>query len=387
MANARNITVLGTLITVPQIYDGKYCFYVAAQYGDKNDMFYCTTRNTNLDISGFQVGTGIFVAGDLKTMNYKDQNGIDRLFPEIEVGTVQVSPIGVKTGFNYNSAFVSGRLTRDAEVREDPNDENRSRATFSLAVNASTRDGKTEYFNITVWGKSSKYIANSMQYGRFLKGCTCWASGPVKNNKYTGRDGMERDSIQIYAYRMESDRLAEQRPAQNAQGSGQQPPQTARQAQMRQAMPQAPAQQVMPQAPVQQTVPQMPQAPVQQTVPQMPQAPAQQTVPQMPQTPVQQTVPQMPQTPVQQTVPQMPQTPVQQTVPQMPQAPVQQMPPQMTPQQPMQQDPSFAQQMTPPVQQAPQNDVRKGLRPMENYNGFVPEPEDDGGFKPASFQP
>ena len=342
MANARNITVLGTLITVPQIYDGKYCFYVAAQYGDKNDMFYCTTRNTNLDISGFQVGTGIFVAGDLKTMNYKDQNGIDRLFPEIEVGTVQVSPIGVKTGFNYNSAFVSGRLTRDAEVREDPNDENRSRATFSLAVNASTRDGKTEYFNITVWGKSSKYIANSMQYGRFLKGCTCWASGPVKNNKYTGRDGMERDSIQIYAYRMESDRLAEQRPAQNAQGSGQQPPQTARQAQMRQAMPQAPAQQ---------------------------------------------TVPQLPQTPVQQTVPQMPQTPVQQTVPQMPQAPVQQMPPQMTPQQPMQQDPSFAQQMTPPVQQAPQNDVRKGLRPMENYNGFGPEPEDDGGFKPASFQP
>lgn len=95
-----------------------------------------------------------------------------------------------------------GRLGRDVEVKELKNGD--KMATFSIAVGESyvsksgERVKKTEWVNIVAYRKLGEICA---QY--LTKGSQVYVSGKLNTNKYQGKDGIEKTSVQIILEQMQ----------------------------------------------------------------------------------------------------------------------------------------------------------------------------------------
>lgn len=95
-----------------------------------------------------------------------------------------------------NRVELTGRLTRDPELRYTPN--NRPVASFTLAVNRrytkETDEIKADFFNIVVWGKQAE---NSKTY--LFKGSQAGVTGELRNRSYDDRDGVKRYVTEVLA--------------------------------------------------------------------------------------------------------------------------------------------------------------------------------------------
>ena len=95
-----------------------------------------------------------------------------------------------------NRAILMGRLTKDPEFKQTPN--NVSVATFSLAVDRnyqSDKDNKqTDFINIVAWRHTAEFVSKY-----FTKGQLVAVEGSIQTRSYQDKDGNNRTVFEVVA--------------------------------------------------------------------------------------------------------------------------------------------------------------------------------------------
>lgn len=100
-----------------------------------------------------------------------------------------------------NSVTLSGRLTRDIEIRYTP--KGTPCATISLAFDRSYKDDKGEYqttasfLDVVAWGKTGEIASEKLR-----KGSPCIVEGYLQTRTYTDKQGVNRKICEIVAERI-----------------------------------------------------------------------------------------------------------------------------------------------------------------------------------------
>ena len=97
---------------------------------------------------------------------------------------------------NLNSCNFIGNIVRDPELRPVGQS---SVANFTIAVGWKSKDKEgTEWVNVTAWGKLAEIVA---QYA--TKGTKVFVQGRMKTEKYTDKNGIEKQTTKIEADKVE----------------------------------------------------------------------------------------------------------------------------------------------------------------------------------------
>lgn len=95
-----------------------------------------------------------------------------------------------------NIVILTGRITRDIEVREIPNGTHV--AEFRIAVRRETKEDLADFVNIQAWRQNADFLGEHAYKGTFIS-----VQGKFREDKYTDRDGIERRKVYILADRVE----------------------------------------------------------------------------------------------------------------------------------------------------------------------------------------
>lgn len=104
---------------------------------------------------------------------------------------------------NINKCFVSGRLTRDPELRTTPS--GTSVANVGLAVERYRKDDEPEvsFFDLTIWSGFAELVSNKAR-----KGDTVTVEGRLQQQRWDDKDGGgKRSKVEIVVDQMEGDFL------------------------------------------------------------------------------------------------------------------------------------------------------------------------------------
>lgn len=93
-----------------------------------------------------------------------------------------------------NSITVTGRLTKDPEIRTTASGKQVSSFTVAVDRKYKSEDKTADFIRVTAWDKSAEFIAN---YG--AKGRMVGVTGRIEQNKFTNKDGVVIESYQIVA--------------------------------------------------------------------------------------------------------------------------------------------------------------------------------------------
>lgn len=95
-----------------------------------------------------------------------------------------------------NRVILMGRLTKDPELKQTPN--NVSVATFSLAVDRNyqaDKDNKqTDFINIVAWRHTAEFVGKY-----FTKGQLVAVEGSIQTRSYQDKDGNNRTVFEVVA--------------------------------------------------------------------------------------------------------------------------------------------------------------------------------------------
>ncbi len=113
-----------------------------------------------------------------------------------------------------NKIHLIGRLTADPELLET--NSNISYCRFTLAVNRpKDKDGNqvADFFRVTAWRGAADIIARYVKKGERLA-----IVGSIHFNKYTDKDGIERQSadVTVQDFELLGDRNSEDKPKQES---------------------------------------------------------------------------------------------------------------------------------------------------------------------------
>lgn len=90
-----------------------------------------------------------------------------------------------------NKVFLSGRLTRDPEVKYSQS--NTAFARVGIAVDrAFSKNKEVDFFNLVAFGKTAEFLGKW-----FSKGSKLLAEGRLQTSKYKDKDGNERTSTEV----------------------------------------------------------------------------------------------------------------------------------------------------------------------------------------------
>ncbi len=93
-----------------------------------------------------------------------------------------------------NRAILMGRLTKDPEFKQTPN--NVSVATFSLAVDRNyqaDKDNKqTDFINIVAWRHTAEFVNKYFKKGQLVA-----VEGSIQSRSYQGKDGNNRTAFEV----------------------------------------------------------------------------------------------------------------------------------------------------------------------------------------------
>lgn len=109
-----------------------------------------------------------------------------------------------------NDVKLSGRLTRDPELKQTPNGV--PVATFALAVDRKFNREEADFIPVTTWRKTAEFVAKYFRKGQRV----IIASGRIRVDPYTDKDGNKRTRFEVVADEVEfaeSHRAAEDQPA------------------------------------------------------------------------------------------------------------------------------------------------------------------------------
>lgn len=103
---------------------------------------------------------------------------------------------------SLNKVMVTGRVTRDAEVRYLPS--GMAVTTFSVAVNRRFLDSKTNewreetlFLDVETWGKLAERCAEVLK-----KGTPVYVEGRLRSDSYENREGQRVTKIKVVAERV-----------------------------------------------------------------------------------------------------------------------------------------------------------------------------------------
>jgi len=96
-----------------------------------------------------------------------------------------------------NKVLIIGNLGRDPEVRYAQS--GMAICKLSVAVTERVKDGDawkdvTEWFRVTVFGKTAENAGQYLQKGRQV-----YVEGRLKTDKYKDKDGVEKTSVEVIA--------------------------------------------------------------------------------------------------------------------------------------------------------------------------------------------
>ena len=98
---------------------------------------------------------------------------------------------------SINSVIMTGRITKDPEIRYIPGSE-KAVCDMSLAVNRSFKKDETDFFKIVVFGASAESC------GKYLgKGSMIGVQGRIQNNNYRDKSDVMHYGTDIVADRVE----------------------------------------------------------------------------------------------------------------------------------------------------------------------------------------
>lgn len=98
------------------------------------------------------------------------------------------------SNLNYNSITIGGRLTRDPELLQIANSDNRV-SNFTVAVTRSQKvEGQpdADFFNCTAFNKSADFLTKY-----FRKGSSILVDGRLQNRSYINREGQKVYTTEI----------------------------------------------------------------------------------------------------------------------------------------------------------------------------------------------
>lgn len=94
-----------------------------------------------------------------------------------------------------NRVVLTGRLTRDPEIRTTTTGKNV--ASFTVAVNRRIKgaDGiEADFFRVSAWGQTADFLSNYVQKGRLVA-----VDGRLQQRKFTDSQGAAREAIEVVA--------------------------------------------------------------------------------------------------------------------------------------------------------------------------------------------
>lgn len=96
-----------------------------------------------------------------------------------------------------NSVKLSGRLTRDPELKQTP--AGVPVASFSLAVDRKFNREEADFIPITAWRKTAEFVAKYFHKGQRV----IISEGRIRVTPYTDRDGNKRTRFEVVADEVE----------------------------------------------------------------------------------------------------------------------------------------------------------------------------------------
>lgn len=95
---------------------------------------------------------------------------------------------------SFNKVMLIGRLTRDPEMRYTTS--GLAVTSFSIAVDRRNKnqqgEKQTDFFRCTAWRQSAEFVSSYASKGRLVA-----VEGRIELNKFTGQDGIEKQSADI----------------------------------------------------------------------------------------------------------------------------------------------------------------------------------------------
>jgi len=89
-----------------------------------------------------------------------------------------------------NRVFLSGRLTRDVEIRQGNGNSVFARA--SIAVDRQTKDKTADFFNLVAFGKTAEFLNRW-----FHKGSKLIVEGHLHQSQYENKSGVKVNSVDV----------------------------------------------------------------------------------------------------------------------------------------------------------------------------------------------
>lgn len=96
-----------------------------------------------------------------------------------------------------NKAILTGRLTRDPEIRVTQ-DGQTTIARFGLAVDRKQKEQRADFFNLTAFNKTAQFAEKYLK-----KGTKVNVIGHLQNDEYTNRDGQKVTSTIVIVEEVE----------------------------------------------------------------------------------------------------------------------------------------------------------------------------------------
>ena len=91
-----------------------------------------------------------------------------------------------------NTIVLAGNVVADPEVKNTAT--GKTVATVRLAVNNPMNDSEVLYINVDAWDKQAEFVQKFVKKGNSLTTC-----GRLKQQEWTGKDGVKRTSYSVVA--------------------------------------------------------------------------------------------------------------------------------------------------------------------------------------------
>ncbi|HRF60798.1 MAG TPA: single-stranded DNA-binding protein [Fimbriimonadaceae bacterium] len=97
---------------------------------------------------------------------------------------------------SINRVVLTGRLTRDPELRTTATGKQVCSFSIAVAKRIKPTDGSPDayFFNVSAWSQTAEYVSNYCTKGRLVA-----VDGRLDQRKYTASDGTNREVVEIVA--------------------------------------------------------------------------------------------------------------------------------------------------------------------------------------------
>ena len=97
-----------------------------------------------------------------------------------------------------NTVVITGRLTKDPELRQTPSGV--SAVTIRIACDryaGKGREKKADFFNVEAWRSTAEFIANNFRKGKLIE-----VTGSLQAAPWTDKNGSKHEGVRIVAERL-----------------------------------------------------------------------------------------------------------------------------------------------------------------------------------------